>query len=62
MFQNDCVIGYWEVRKVDGEDFPEFISVQDRFINLDCDFDIFKALRFGQKVAEILIEIINEKQ
>ena len=61
MFQNGCVIGYWKVNKVDGEDFPEFISFRDRFIETEYDFDIFKALNFGQKLAEILIETKNEK-
>jgi len=52
------IIGYWDI---DDNNFPEFKSIKDRFITTEYDFDIFKALRFGQKLAEILIETKNEK-
>jgi hypothetical protein len=48
------LLGYWN-------DIPEFISHENRFITTKYDFDIFKALKFGQKLAEILIETKNEK-
>jgi hypothetical protein len=52
------IIGYWDI---DDNNFPEFKSIKDRFITTEYDFDIFKALKFGQKIAEILIETENEK-
>lgn len=52
------IIGFWEL---DDTNFPEFKSIKDRFITTKYDFDIFKALKFGQKLAEILIETKNEK-
>jgi len=48
-------LGYWENKKS-----PHFISLGDNFIKTKYDFDIFKALRFGQKLAEILIETKDE--
>lgn len=49
------VLGYWI-----GGPIPHFISVDKNFIETKYDFDIFKALKFGQKLAEILIET-NDK-
>ena len=49
-------LGYWENKKS-----PHFISLEDNFIKTKYDFDIFKALKFGQKLAEILTETKNEK-
>jgi hypothetical protein len=52
------IIGGWIL---DDVEFPEFTSIKDRFITTKYDFDIFKALKFGQKLAEILIETKNDK-
>jgi hypothetical protein len=54
----DNMIGYWDKNE---EGYPEFTSIEDKFITTKYDFDIFKALKFGQKLAEILIETKNEK-
>ena len=51
------VIGSWNVRKVDGEDFPEFTVVGKRFMEVSYSFDPLEALKFGQKLAELLIEL-----
>ena len=54
----DNMIGYWAENE---EGYPVFTSVEDKFIKTKYDFDIFKALKFGQKLAEILTETKNEK-
>ena len=54
--EGEITLGYWENRAS-----PCFVSLGDNFIKTKYDFDIFKALKFGQKLAEILIETKNEK-
>jgi hypothetical protein len=63
LFDNNksgCVIGYWKVRDVDGQSFPEFGVVHDRLTEIDYSFDIMEAIRYGQKLAEISI-LSNEE-
>ena len=56
--KSGCVIAYWEVRKSDGQDIAEFQSCMDRFATTKYSFDIMEAVRFGQKMADLLLEII----
>lgn len=55
MVSNGCLICKWEVRKVDGEYFPEIKVVHDRLTKQEFSFNILEALRFGQKLAEDVI-------
>lgn len=55
--KSGCVIGYWEVRDVDGFPTAEFRSVHDRFADSKCSNEnLMSAVRFGQKLADLLIE------
>ena len=54
--KSGCVIGYWELRKSDDEHVAEFRSVHDRFAKTEYVFDIMEAVRYGQKLAELIIE------
>lgn len=53
--KSGCVIGYWEVRDVDGEPMAEFSAVHDRFANTKYSFDIMEAVRWGEKLASLLV-------
>ena len=56
LISEGCVIGYWESRKVDGDPFPEFRVVHDRLVSMSFDRDdFFEALKWGQKLAEVLV-------
>ena len=50
--KSGCVICAWEVRKIDGEDFPELKVIHNRLTKTQYSFDILEALKFGQKLAE----------
>ena len=52
-----CVIGYWDIRKCDGEDIAEFQSVHNRIIETDYDDagKLLEALKYGQKLADIIL-------
>jgi len=56
--RSGCVIGYWEVREVDGSPTAEFQSVHDRVMKTEYDTAdlLLDALRFGQRLADLLIE------
>ncbi len=54
--ESGCVIGAWKVRKIDGEDFPEFYAIHDRFTSTKYSFDIMEAVKYGQKLAEVCLE------
>ncbi len=53
-----CVIGYWKKRKCDGINIAEFISVNGRIMEIEYDNAniLLEALKFGQKMADLLIE------
>ena len=56
-----CVIGCWKTRKCDGEIIAEFQSIHDRIMEVDySDVNLIEILKFGQKLADIIIEI-NKK-
>lgn len=54
--ESGYVVGAYEVRKVDGEPYPEFKVVHDRLTNLPEDLPIMEILKYGQKLAEIAVE------
>ena len=53
-----CVICYWEVRQVDGGPFPELRVVHDRLVSVKGLWDqpLEAALRYGQKLADVIVE------
>lgn len=59
--ESGCVIGAWKVRDVDSTPFPEFYVVHDRLTSTTYSFDILEAIRFGQKMAELLVEMKMKK-
>ena len=61
--ESGCVIGAWVVRDVDGQPFPEFRIIHDRLTITKYSIDILEAIKFGQKLAEVCVEIqLNEKK
>jgi len=50
-----CVIAYWEERSVDGEPFPELHSVHDRLNDYRMAI-LLEAIRYGQRLAELIVE------
>lgn len=57
-----CVIGYWQVRDVDGEPMAEFQSVHDRIMTTEYDSPsiLLEALKYGQKLADLIVESKKE--
>lgn len=57
--KSGCVIGYWSIRNCDGDKIAEFQSVQSRIIETEYDDPtiLLEALKFGQKLADILLEV-----
>ena len=54
--KSGCVIGQWGERRADNSRIAEFSSIHARFIEQDYnEFDIFEALRYGQKLSEIIL-------
>lgn len=54
------VIGYWELRNVDGSQMAEFRSVHDRIMTAEYDDArvLLEVLKFGQKLADLIIETL----
>jgi hypothetical protein len=59
--ESGCVIGAWKVQEGEGEPFAEFRSINDRIMNTKYDDPgiLLSALKFGQKLADLLIETGN---
>lgn len=51
-----CLIGAWKIRPVDGENRAEFCSVYNRFPTTKYSFDIMEAVKWGQKLADMIVE------
>jgi len=49
-----CVIGYWEVN-IDEDPTAEFKVIDSRLTEVKYDFDIIKAIKYGQKIADKMI-------
>ena len=57
--ESGCVIGCWKIIKSDGRNIAEFQSVGSRIMetNYDDPLILLEALKFGQKIADILVDI-----
>jgi hypothetical protein len=53
--KSGCVVAAWEVRDIDGTPFPELRVIHDRLTATKYSFDIMEALRYGQELAELLV-------
>ena len=56
-----CVIAFWKKTKSDGEYIAELTSVGSRLMDIEYDsgFDLISALKYGQKLADLIIESDN---
>ena len=52
-----CVIACWRRSHEKNDDYVQFESIGDRFAKTKYSFDIIEAVRYGQKLAELLIEL-----
>jgi len=55
--KSGCVIGAFVKRKADGVDIAEFHEVHDRLTSIEIDSDeiIMEAIRYGRKLAEVIL-------
>lgn len=55
LIYNGCVICYWQVRKIDWEDFPELVSVHRRLVDFEYEWrkeSFMYILQYWQDLAE----------
>jgi len=61
--ESGCVIGCWQEKKSDESYIAEFSSIDDRIITTEYDNSdmLLDALKFGQKLADLIIETNQTK-